>query len=253
MRRMIAILSVMAIATLAASAAQAGFVYGDYYFQFDNWGNGGDDNSTGPAWVLPTGPTATTDGAIWIKTGNTYVLDASTDFNAEIDFKESFTAAPVVITNTYLLSTGVAWGDVSIGSGGEGYAGYFMGFDGATGWGNNHPDTSSPYRMVSNGNGMYYVPTDGNANAAQFEFDVKIWLGNYNSFAAAQVAGADVADSGWFLAGTMAEGTSPIPQTTFANMPSLTLQPAPTPEPSTLLLTATGLAGLLAYAWRRRR
>ena len=51
----------------------------------------------------------------------------------------------------------------------------------------------------------------------------------------------------------MAERRPPIPQTTFENMPSLTLQPAPMPEPSTLLLTATGLFGLLAYAWRKRR
>lgn len=29
--------------------------------------------------------------------------------------------------------------------------------------------------------------------------------------------------------------------------------PAPTPEPSTLLLLGTGLAGLLAYAWRKRK
>ena len=201
MRRLILVLGLAAVMALAAGSAQAGFVYGDYYFQFDNWGNGGDDNSTGPAWVLPTGPTATTDGAIWIKTGSTYELDANQDFNAEIDFKESFAAAPVVITDTYLLSTGVAWGDVTIGSGGDGYAGYFMGIDDATGWGNDHPDTSSPYRMVSNGNGIYYVPTDSNAIVPQFEFDVKIWLGTANSFSAAQSAGADVADSGWFWRG----------------------------------------------------
>ena len=38
---------------------------------------------------------------------------------------------------------------------------------------------------------------------------------------------------------------------TFKYMPSVILTPVP--EPSTLLLTATGLLGLLAYAWRRRR
>ena len=31
------------------------------------------------------------------------------------------------------------------------------------------------------------------------------------------------------------------------------LTPIPTPEPSTLLLAASGLLGLLAYAWRKRR
>jgi hypothetical protein len=30
-------------------------------------------------------------------------------------------------------------------------------------------------------------------------------------------------------------------------------QAMPTPEPSTLVLLAAGLAGLLAYAWRKRR
>ena len=144
-------------------------------------------------------------------------------------------------------------GDVTIGSGGDGYAGYFMGIDDATGWENNHPDTSSPYRMVSNGNGIYYVPTDSNAKVLQFEFDVKIWLGDYNSFAAAGAAGADVADSGWFLAGEMAvdsvaHSSNHLREHAFADLAA-----APTPEPSTLLLTATGLFGLLAYAWRKRR
>ena len=31
------------------------------------------------------------------------------------------------------------------------------------------------------------------------------------------------------------------------------LTPVPTPEPSTALLALAGLAGLLAYAWRKRR
>ena len=30
------------------------------------------------------------------------------------------------------------------------------------------------------------------------------------------------------------------------------LQPVPVPEPSTLLLAASGLIGLLVYAWRKR-
>ena len=35
--------------------------------------------------------------------------------------------------------------------------------------------------------------------------------------------------------------------------PAMILTVAPTPEPSTLLLAGTGLLGLLAYAWRKRK
>ena len=37
------------------------------------------------------------------------------------------------------------------------------------------------------------------------------------------------------------------------NMPAMILQQVTVPEPSTLLLAASGLIGLLAYAWRKQK
>jgi hypothetical protein len=254
MRRFVA-LCVVAIVALSSSAAFAGFEFGNWYFVFSNWDNGGGVGN-GPAWVLPTGPTATSDGAIWMKTGpgpSDYELNWH-DFNAEIDFKDLSTGGQVyVITNTYLLSTGVANVDVNFNepeTPAGAYPGYWLGADGATGWGNNSPDPS-PYRMST---GEFYLPTALNAPRTGFRLDLKIWLGNYNSFADAQAAGAYGADSGWFTPADLAIGIAFPTNGTFKNMPSLVLQPlTPTPEPSTIVLVMTGLVGLLAYAWRRRR
>ena len=52
------------------------------------------------------------------------------------------------------------------------------------------------------------------------------------------------------FANPVAFGENPIPDLT--GMPALILSPAPTPEPSTLVLVGAGLLGLLAYAWRKR-
>jgi hypothetical protein len=243
MRRFVALLSVVAIVALSSSAAFADFHYGNWYFVFSNWNNGGGVGS-GPAWVLPTGPTATTDGAIWEKTESNYALVAQ-DFNAEIDFRDGVGGTQYVITNTYLLSTGVAYYDTQGGA----YPGYWLGADGADGWGNHWPDPS-PYRI---GSGEFYVPTADFADPSNFQLRLKIWLGNQNSYSAAAGAGDKVADSGWFAAGPMASGLMPPDWSTFVHMPSLVLQPTPAPEPSTIVLVTTGLVGLLAYAWRRRR
>jgi hypothetical protein len=197
---------------------------------------------------LPTGPTATTDGAIWLKTGSTYALNVA-DLNFEIDFRPASNQSTIVITNTDLLSTGVAYGDVDIeGNPANAYPGYWFGDDGDSGWGNTHTDPS-PYAQ---GGGQYWVPeTTGLAN---FQLDLKMWYGTYNSFSAAQAARAIGADTGWFQSGPMASGIGLPGQTTFEYMPSVVLQPlVPSPEPSTIVLVATGLLGLLAYAWRKRK
>jgi hypothetical protein len=231
MRRFVVVLSVLAIVAMSSSAVFAQFHFGNYYFQFSNWDNGGGVGS-GPAWVLPTGPTATTDGAIWVKTGSTYALNRE-DFNAEIDFRDLSTGGTIyTITNTYLRSTGVAYEDVAFGGDpNNAYPGYWLGADGATGWGNNNPDSSSPYRMVANGNGMYYVPTADFADSTNFQFRLKIWQGTtYNSYdAAAATHSVDVADSGWFKAGSMASGIAFPTWGTFQYMPSLVLQPTAAP------------------------
>ena len=52
----------------------------------------------------------------------------------------------------------------------------------------------------------------------------------------------------------MASGIAFPTDSTFEYMPSVVLQPlVPTPEPSTIVLVAAGLFGLLAYAWRKRK
>ena len=200
----------------------------------------------GRRWTLPTGPTTTTDGAIWVKTGSTWALDAQ-DVNIEVDFRTASNQPTTVITNTLLTSTGTAYEDVDVM--GTPYPGYFNGQDDSTGYGNDHPDPS-PYAMHL---GQYWVPSTG--PATNFQFDLKFWLGNETSYGAAAAAGENVADTGWFNAGPMEVGVFPFPDNTgtFDYMPSVALQPQPTPEPSTLLLTAAGLLGLLAYAWRRRK
>jgi hypothetical protein len=247
MRRAIVVLSVVAIVALAASSVQAGFVFGDYYFSFTNWGqSGGDSDGLGPAFQTG-GWNATNNGAIWIKTGSTYALNVN-DFNAEIDFRAASNQSTIVITNTCLLSTGVAVGDVAPFGPAEAYPGYFLGDDGDSGWGNTHLDPS-PYAQ---GGGQYWLPET--AGFASFQFDLKLWQGNYPSFSAAQAAHANGADTGWFAAGPMAVGIEQVGDSTFVNMPSVVLQPlTATPEPSTIILVLSGVVGLLAYAWRRRR
>jgi hypothetical protein len=236
MRRFVVVLSVLAIVVLAASSAQAGFVFGDYYFQLTNWDNGGGGYGIGPSFNLPTGPTATTDGGIWVKTGSSYALSVN-DVNIEVDFRTAPDQPTNVITNTCLLSNGVASGDSSGGI----YPGY---------WFVGNADPGSPYNMSAN---QYYVPTATTfADPTNFQFDLYMWYGTETSYAAAAAAGEKVAHSGWFAAGPMAVGLGFPTWSTFKYMPSMVLA-VQTPEPSTIVLVTTGLMGLLAYAWRKRK
>jgi hypothetical protein len=188
--------------------------------------------------VLPTGPAATTDGAIWMKNGNTYELNWH-DLNFRLDFRSTPSSPWVTITGDYLLSNGVAAGDVNIISliqGGSptpagAYPGYWLGADGASGWNNNQPDVTSPYRMVPNGCGIYYLPgtgatdenPDGRPTQAGMQFNLYAWTGGYSNFFDAAAAGEHVAMSGAFQVGQTAYWIMPIPQSTFSNMPSMVL------------------------------
>ena len=240
MRRLMTALGVTAIMLLAGNAAYASFVFGDYYFPFCNWDNSGAAFGSG-------GWNATTDGAIWLKSGSSYVLDTTVDVNAELDFRTASNQPWTVITNTLLLSNGSATGDVSY-CGPLGYPGMWspvVGFDPSA------TQDPSPYAMPSSGMGFYYLPAQ--APSTNYQFDLYFWTGQYPSYAAAAAAGANVAHSGAFAVGSMASGISFPSNSAFINMPSMILQPVPSPEPSTMLLAATGLLGLLAYAWRRRK
>ncbi len=213
MRYLPAILGLTACALLAANTTCAQqFQPGDYYFELSNIGNGGDGAGTGPAWVLPTGPTSATGGAIWVKTGSTYALNVQ-DVNIECDFRTASNQPTTVITDTCLISTGVAFGDVNV-MGQYAYPGYFSGDDDATGWGNTHPDPS-PYAQHL---GQYWLPSTG--PWVNFQFELKFWLGSEASFAAAAAAGEQVADTGWFTAGPLDLSND----NTFEYMPSVVLQ-----------------------------
>ena len=109
--------SLTTLVFLAANTASAGFVVGDYFFELRNDGNGGGGASSGPSFTLPTGPTATSDGAIWVRTGSTYALNEQ-DVNIECDFRTAPDQPTTVISNTILLSTHVADWDTN-------YAGYY--------------------------------------------------------------------------------------------------------------------------------
>jgi hypothetical protein len=244
------VLSAAAILLLAANAAFATqtFETGNWYFFLSNWDNGGGGYGLGPSFNLPTGPTATTDGAIWVKTGSTYALNTQ-DVNMALDFRTAVGQPTILITDTCLLSDGVAIGDVVLNqSTGACYPGYFNS-------GYTAHDVNAPYLVPqATTNNEYWLPTALNADPTNFQFDVYFWRGSETSYAAAAADGEDVANTGWFSAGPMAINAAPYPfNSAMANMPSVVLQPQPTPEPSTIVLVATGLSGLLAYAWRRRK
>jgi hypothetical protein len=202
------------LAILAATTAGAtGFQLGDYFFWLQNIGNGGNGASSGPSFTLPGGPFATSDGALWVKTGSTYALNVQ-DVNLECDFRTAPDQPTTVITNTCLLSTGVAKYDVNM-FGQYPYPGYFQpGESGAT------PNDPSPYYQQL---GQYWLPTMG--PTTNFQFDLKFWSGNETSYTAAVAAGENVGDTGWFEAGPTFHDIDLANANTFEYMPSVILQP----------------------------
>ncbi len=226
MRQLISILAATAIVALMSGTAPGqGFQLGMSYFEFENQDNGGGDGS-GPAFQAG-GWNATTDGALWISTGGATPVLNTQDLNFELDFRLTPTSPWTVVTNTCLLSTGVAYGDVDI-MGKVAYPGYFLGDDDATGWGNTHLDPS-PCAM---GRGQYWLPgtydpdyPNGRPTEEGWQFNLYAWTGDSNSFAAAVAAGAAVAISGPFQVGTTMYGEMPQ-STAFTNMPSMLLEPS---------------------------
>ena len=99
-----------------------------------------------------------------------------------------------------------------------------------------------------NGTG-YVAPGSG-----PYEFQFLAWTGLYPTYAAAEAShtpGVYAAASGLFSE-TPSYATDPI-LAYGRNQPAVILQQVPVPEPSALLLAACGIAGLLTYAWRRRK
>ena len=173
----------------------------------------------GASRQLPDGPFATTDGVIWEKTGSTYQLNWQ-DVNIELDFRAASDQPTTVITNTFLVSTNVAHGDVNFytpPTPDGAYPGYWFG-SGTV------PDLLSPYAMNLGGNQEYYLPSSL-TDPVPAQFELYFWQGDETSYAAAAAAGENVGCSGWFKAGPMASDNSPVPSTTFEYMPSVILQP----------------------------
>lgn len=93
--------------------------------------------------------------------------------------------------------------------------------------------------------GTYAVA--GVAAGAAATLQVQIWLGNYNTYAAAVAAGAYAGQSTTFTQ-TLGGGNLVPPDLT--GMPAVTLSQVPVPEPSTIALAGLGAAALLIF--RRR-
>ena len=117
-----------------------GFQLGMNEFNLDNTnyptGNNGAAFQAG-------GWTATTEGALWIKTGSGSPVLNTQDLNFELDYRATPTSAWITITNTYLLSNGVAEYDCSYDY--YSYPGQFEGVDNTFGVPADH---ASPYRYL---------------------------------------------------------------------------------------------------------
>ena len=264
MRRVMTVLGVTAIVVLAAGAAQAGFI-----LPYNSGGlpaNGydcsifGQTFNNGPAegyignyagYSVWSNPAATVDGAMWINTGS----------------------GPTMLTTAVNADLWVDDPVASWGSGGAGTSGF------ANGWielalllnsdGSSANDFSAGWPGVFNGPAnelslpgtawYWYYNHTGSSRIwpnTTFQMELYLWTGNETSYAAAVADGRYTAYANWSEpcfteAHYNYVQVPPIPGD--IDNPAMVLTAAPTPEPCTLLLAATGLAGLLAYAWRKRK
>jgi hypothetical protein len=202
---------------------------------------------------------ATTDGAMWLDTGsgpqiipdryNGSLSLAQQDRSADINVEVLAGTSPLNLqlltgaydgpsyTSIFLLSIpnpddgpvpNSAWWDMTSGA----------------------PD-GLWYDTVETG----FVVSGSSGGAAYFEMFA--WTGLYNTYQAAYNASKAgqpvyVSDSGILPCTTNVGGINPTP-ILGDYLPAQILKAVPTPEPSMLLLAATGTLGLLAYAWRKRR
>jgi hypothetical protein len=219
MRRAMTVLCVVALAGFVANAALA-TNYNEICL--DNL-----NNTSGSS-------TATTNGLLWINTGSGPVK-LTQDVNIELLGIGSTSATPVQPTaDCYQLSNGDL-AKLLLGPAGDGSAYGDVTF------------MATPGLFLDCGpdSGTAYAVPGSSGIKPHCYFQLLAWTGNYSSYDAAKAAGQYVGKSTVFenIAGSV--GTSELD-----NMPAVILTKVP--EPSTLLLMATGLFGLLAYAWRKR-
>ena len=140
------------------------------------------------------------------------------DLNFQLDYRSTPTSPWTTITGAYLLSNGVAVGDVNR-------------LRWIPWWSENalSEPTTSPYQMAQR-RGKYYLPgteptpeyPDGQPTQAGMQFNLYAWTGDYSSFAAAAGAGAEVGVTGAFQVGTTFYWIMPM-DSPFTDMPSLVL------------------------------
>jgi hypothetical protein len=157
-------------------------------------------------------PAATASGLFWISTGGAPVL-INQDFNAS--FYAGVTSNSLPLIASFRLSDGTAIHDNAVGPG------TFI-------------DPSGPFSY----------PIQGSTTSAFFQ--IQAWTGNFNSYAAAVVAGAPAAQSCVFINPVaVPPGTAPP----LTGMPAIVLSVVP--EPS--IFTLAALAGVSALLpWRGR-
>ena len=189
MKRLMTVLGAMAVVGLMAGTACAdltNFQLGMNEFCLSNC-----SYPMGAAFQ-PGGWTATTNGALWIATGGGPPVLNTQDLNFELDYRATPTSAWITVTNTYLLSNGVAQYDCSIDY--YAYPGEFEGVNNTFGVPADH---ASPYRYLYAGSAEYVLPGTGPTTDYPYgeptqgmQFDLYAWTGNFNTFAAATAGGA---------------------------------------------------------------
>lgn len=173
------------------------------------------------------------------------------------------TTVSVYAQGTILLDNGPG-GNIYVGAGST--AGDLLGVDlgGATLFGG-AVGAGAPTTLASvSGAGMAGTTVDfgkiavpgtysvtGVALGGTAELRLQIWMGNFNSYAAAVAGLAAVADSGLFSNPTGGDGAPPSLPKQLSGLPDMHLV-AGVPEPSTLALAGLGAAALLAYRRRNR-
>ena len=219
----------------AATAALAQYTdppLGTAYFMFTNWDNGyrettpGDPNTwtegQGPKF---TSPTATTEGALWIKNGTAAPVWLEEDVNMRLDWRPTATSPWTTITTLLLEPPRPAdvyeWQRVGRRyrgrQTGDGYPGYWYGLSGP---GNTRglpdPQSNYIYNPIDTLTGQrlgsvseYWLPNTVGLDFSQFQFELYAWTGTATTFPAAVAAGEQVADSGPFLANAGADPYSP--------------------------------------------
>ncbi len=239
MRRVWLTLGVAAIVVLGAGTAPAWAGY----ITLDNYSNAGNSIDTPP--YTDASPTATTGGVLWINSGsgptpldvdvNMEFLGCATQNGTFADLQLQGGSTPALFLLSIAqgnLQSAIGWNPIPMYPVGPGDPNGSNGYQGCF-----YDPSGSGWALSSVGDANGYVK-------------IRAWTGDYSTYAAAVAGGAYVAQSSAFETHFAASIDPNIGDCTA--MPALILS-QPVPEPSALLLAAAGLAGLLAYAWRKRK